>query len=86
MTNILTPRQAALLQQLNQLRKTRPAGETVQDKMMHVAEIAKAKARIMAQLELTEWNDEHMAALKAEFGFTDATLQARKAELERDAN
>lgn len=42
---------------------------------------AQDKAKQMAKLELSVWDDKHEADLKADFGFDDQTVADRKKEL-----
>lgn len=47
---------------------------------------AEAKAKQMAALELSVWDENHERELKQYFGFTDAKLTQRKKQLKKAAN
>lgn len=47
---------------------------------------AEAKAKQMAALELSVWDNNHENELKQHFGFTDAKLIQRKKQLKKAAN
>jgi hypothetical protein len=54
--------------------------------MKHVKEIGEKKSKILAQLELNCWDENHQQELKEHFNYTDKKLKMRKNSLIKQAN
>ena len=55
----------------------------INDFLNQVKKNAEAKAKQLAALELSAWNDKHEAELIKYFGFNKQTVKQRKLELQK---
>lgn len=59
--------------------------DTVKDFLSQMKTRCESKAREMAALELSVWDEKHERELTKHFGFTDASLKERKRQLKTAA-
>jgi hypothetical protein len=77
-----------LLAEMNTVRsqqKSISSFSSVKDFMNHVKEIGEKKSKILAQLELNCWDENHQQELKEHFNYTDKKLKMRKNSLIKQA-